>query len=532
MVPQSKPGYKPSKPVSPSIKPPTKPYTPSVTQPSGKPGYKPSKPSVTSPPVTRPTTPSISGPTTKPGNKPSRPTVTPPVSKPSTPSITAPSTKPGHRPSNPSIQLPPSSGIGIPSIGGSTKPSKPGHPSLTKPGTPLPPMTKPGGRPGGDDFIGMRPGSKPATKPGVISDGKPVKPTPLPGVVGGPKPTKPIPPPGLVNKPAKPIPLPTRPPVVSRPPRPELPPQWQHVENHHVQQWNQWQQDNRVTINNIQINRTNHWTTINNHYRERGWAAHYGSPDYRRWHHSVIDYRRDRCREIWYHRHHSWNSYFDHHWWGTCWWRPRPPVVYVQTSPWWWWRPFVWTSVGAFFGTALAPQPVVYDPGTTVIYEGDTYYINGQPAGSAVEARQNAIQLATPELEELPVPEPAAEGEAEQWLPMGVWALTQVEQGDATMFMQLSVDKEGIVAGAYKNVLTGDEQPIVGRLDKETQRVAWHVGENTGTVYETGFSGFENDVVSIFVHFGEDQTQNWLLVRLPSPEMPPGTVKLPEPSGS
>jgi hypothetical protein len=30
------------------------------------------------------------------------------------------------------------------------------------------------------------------------------------------------------------------------------------------------------------------------------------------------------------------------------------------------------------------------------------------------------------------------------------------------------------------------------------------------------------------VHFGEKQSQTWLLVRLPSPEMPADTVKLPE----
>ena len=111
---------------------------------------------------------------------------------------------------------------------------------------------------------------------------------------------------------------------------------------------------------------------------------------------------------------------------------------------------------------------------------------------------------------------------------MGVWALTQQEQGDATMFMQFSIDKNGILAGAYKNVMTGDEQPIIGQLDRQTQRVAWHVGNATQTVYETGLSGFQNDVVSVFVHFGETQTQTWLLVRLPSPEMPPGTVKLPD----
>ncbi len=96
------------------------------------------------------------------------------------------------------------------------------------------------------------------------------------------------------------------------------------------------------------------------------------------------------------------------------------------------------------------------------------------------------------------------------------------------MFMQFSVNRDGMVAGAYKNVLTGDEQPIMGQLDKESQRMAWHVGEATQTIYETGLSSFENDVASVFVHFGEDQPQTWLLVHLPSPELPPGTVKLPE----
>jgi len=202
----------------------------------------------------------------------------------------------------------------------------------------------------------------------------------------------------------------------------------------------------------------------------------------------------------------------------------------------------VWSSIGFFFGQALAPQPIVYDPGTTVIYEGDTIYINGQSAGNATNYRTETIALANPDVSEVPVPTPPptttdtapATGANEvaepqgDWLPVGVWALTQQEQGDATMFFQLAIDKAGIVAGAYKNVMTGDEQPIVGQVDFESQRVAWHIGQVTSTVYETGLSNLENDVASLFVHFGADQTQTWLLVRMPSPEMPPGTVKLPE----
>jgi hypothetical protein len=301
------------------------------------------------------------------------------------------------------------------------------------------------------------------------------------------------------------------------------------VQNGNRNEWNNWRQKNEVNINNFQVNRTNNWNKINNRYTERGWAGRYGSDDYREWREDVWDYRGDRCEEIWDRREDYWDEMFDDHWWGSCWWASRPVYGYgVNVSPWWSWKPLVWASVGAFFGAALAPQPVVYDPGTTVIYEDDTVYINGKQADTATEARRTAALIATPAVAEIPVPEPAAEGQPEQWMPLGVWALTQQEQGDATMFMQISVDKGGIVAGAYKNVMTGDEQPIVGRVDLPTQRVAWHVGEAAQTVYETGLSNLENDVASVFVHFGEAQTQTWLLVRLASPEIPPGPVKTPD----
>jgi len=125
------------------------------------------------------------------------------------------------------------------------------------------------------------------------------------------------------------------------------------------------------------------------------------------------------------------------------------------------------------------------------------------------------------------VPAPVAEGQQAEWLPLGVWAFTQEREGDAVMFFQMSIDKSGIVGGAFKNVLTGEEQPIVGKLDRTTQRIAWHVGEITETVYDTYLPNLTEDVASVFVHLGNNQTQTWLMVRLPSPEMPPGTVKTP-----
>ncbi len=362
-------------------------------------------------------------------------------------------------------------------------------------------------------------GNRPTTLPGNIGNGNPARPNPgnRPDIgetrPGGARP------PNFDDRPGKP----------TRPARPDRPDNWKNVQNKSNNQWNQWNQKNNPTINNFQVNRTNNWNTINTRYRQPGWPRQYGTNDYYRWRGNVRSFRIGRGTEIWGQRRGAWDNCFDNHWWGTCWWRPRPIIpIGIAASPWWWWRPFAWTGVGIFFGSTVAPQPIIYNPGTTVIYEGDTYYVDGEPAGTATEAREEARELATPEVAEIPVPDPPMDGQPEEWLPVGVWALTQQEQGDATMFVQLSIDKEGLVAGAYKNIMTGDEQPIVGQLDKETQRVAWHVGETTQTVYETGLSELQNDVASVFVHFGTDQTQTWLLVRLPSPEIPPGTVTLPE----
>lgn len=492
----------------------------------------------------------------------------------------------GKQESRPEFNRPSGSGGGLPSFSGGYAPKAPNRPTNNFPGKPAgggDRMKLPDKAEGGGDFIGMRPDrpsemtrpgagaggqqSRPGNYPNFNPNARPgianrpgaggggeqfhpgnfnpdYRPGNRPGAGGGGEQFHP----GNFNPDRRPGNWPGaggsgeqfrpgnrpgfnpdyRPGHPDRPPRPDRPGNWQNVQVNNVNQWNQWKQNNTVNINNFQVNRTNNWNSINARYSQSGWAGRYGTGEYNRWCNNVWGFRGDRCQEVWSHRQAFWNDCFDDHWWSSCWWRPRRFVsVGFGVSPWWWWQPFAWTSVSAFFGSTVA-QPLDYDPGTTAIFEGDTYYVDGQPSGTATAARADAIQLANPAVQEVPVPDPAPEGQPQQWLPLGVWALTQQEQGDATMFMQLSADKSGIVGGAYKNVMTGDEQPIIGQIDIPTQRIAWHVGNATQTVYETGLSGFQNDVVSVFVHFGEAQTQTWLLVHLPSPEIPPGSVKLPD----
>jgi hypothetical protein len=88
------------------------------------------------------------------------------------------------------------------------------------------------------------------------------------------------------------------------------------------------------------------------------------------------------------------------------------------------------------------------------------------------------------------------------------------------MFFQISIDRNGVVTGAFENLLSGEKSPISGQVDKKTERVTWKIGSNSSTVIETGLQNLTQDVASCLVHFGTDTTQTWLLVRLKDPATP------------
>ena len=120
---------------------------------------------------------------------------------------------------------------------------------------------------------------------------------------------------------------------------------------------------------------------------------------------------------------------------------------------------------GQFAGKLQGPP--VYDYGVNVVYQGDEVYVDGQSAATAQEYSQQAIALANTPATQPPPPSPPEPGQQADWLPMGVWALAQEEKGDATMFFQISIDKDGVVSGAYQNVLSGEKSPISGQVDKK-----------------------------------------------------------------
>jgi len=165
-----------------------------------------------------------------------------------------------------------------------------------------------------------------------------------------------------------------------------------------------------------------------------------------------------------------------------------------------------------------APAYYDYGSGGNVYYEGDTVYINNQPASTTEQYAAQATDLAESGAQQLESPD----AKPMEWLPLGVFALsTSAAETSPTRMFQLAVSKEGVINGTFYNTDTNENLPILGAVDPKTQRASWYVGDNKNTVAETGIYNLTKDQSPVLIHFGADRTEEYLLVRLdPPPEEP------------
>jgi hypothetical protein len=155
--------------------------------------------------------------------------------------------------------------------------------------------------------------------------------------------------------------------------------------------------------------------------------------------------------------------------------------------------------------------PSYYDYGTNVVYEGDTVYMDGEPANSAAEYAQQAIQISEAGRKALPA-------EKEEWQPLGVFALVRGEEQTSDKIFQLAVNKQGVLRGNYYDAFADSTLPVYGSVDKEVQRAAWSIGEKKEVVFEAGIANLTREEAPVLVHYGKDNTQQFTLVRIEKPQ--------------
>jgi hypothetical protein len=153
---------------------------------------------------------------------------------------------------------------------------------------------------------------------------------------------------------------------------------------------------------------------------------------------------------------------------------------------------------------------IPYSYGDNVYYSDGQVYYGDQAVATEEEYAQQAATLAASA--------PSTTPNNAEWLPLGVFALTQDGQSTGaqpSLYMQLAISKQGVIAGTFKNTVTGKVQPLEGMADVKSQRVAWVVSGQERPIMETGLSNLTQDASPALIHFADGQTQQWLMVRLP-----------------
>jgi hypothetical protein len=238
------------------------------------------------------------------------------------------------------------------------------------------------------------------------------------------------------------------------------------------------------------------------------WSQHHPShiPDRDRWN-DWRDHSHGWINDNW---HDHWH---DHdHWFGNDWWDDHPHFHYHFNPGVNWWAYAAWPAVTTWVNPAWT-QPIYYNYGENVYYDQGQVYYGDQAYASAADYAIQAEQIATTP--------PAVEPAPDDWMPLGVFALTQDGQStgvEPTLYLQLAVSKQGVLAGSLQNTATGSVQSIEGAVDEATQRAAWTVSGQTRPIMETGLGNLTQETAPALIHFADGTTQQWLLVRLDQPQ--------------
>ena len=178
------------------------------------------------------------------------------------------------------------------------------------------------------------------------------------------------------------------------------------------------------------------------------------------------------------------------------------------------WGTATWDTASAYVGYGEATSPMYYDYGSSVTYQDGQVYYGDQPVATEEQYAEQAIEIAAAAPAEA---DPAAE-QADDWRPLGIFALVKGDEQVSNDIFQLALDADGVVRGNYYNAVADQVTPVSGSLDKKSQRVAWRIGDSKDVVYETGLYNLTLEESGVLVHFGTDRTEQYTLVRVEQPD--------------
>jgi hypothetical protein len=138
-------------------------------------------------------------------------------------------------------------------------------------------------------------------------------------------------------------------------------------------------------------------------------------------------------------------------------------------------------------------------------------YVDGASAGTPEEYATQATTIADTGREVKPA-------DTDEWQPLGVFGMIQPDEKVAQRIFQLAVNQAGVIRGSYYDAVADSTTPVLGAVDKTSQRAAWSIGEKKAIVFETGLPNLTKEESTVLIHYGKDRTEQMMLVRLEEPK--------------
>ncbi len=180
------------------------------------------------------------------------------------------------------------------------------------------------------------------------------------------------------------------------------------------------------------------------------------------------------------------------------------------------WNYCTWGSCIGYLGYPTDTPAVYYNYGDNVTYQDDNVYYGGQVYATQADYATQAAQIAA-------VGTQAKPAEDDKWQSLGVFAMTRGDETTSDNIFQLALNQNGIVRGNYYNAKLDTSTPVLGSLDKKTQRLAWYIQGKPENVCETGLYNLTQTETTMLVHLGKDRTEQYNLFRVQQNKQAAGT---------
>ena len=216
---------------------------------------------------------------------------------------------------------------------------------------------------------------------------------------------------------------------------------------------------------------------------------------------------------------HGWNGNRGYGWggWGGGWGNVWAPAAFGGAATW----------LGM---EALSPATGGYAPVDTVYTadQGDEGDENPVAQSDDQDATEENTDNANETAQQGPAPSSEAAALAKngatdppkdaKLLPLGVYSIAPRDHTEASAMLQIAVSKDGVLRGSYCDLLSNQDLPIQGAVDKKTQRVAWTVGPKGKVLFETSLANLTQDKGQLSVHYEDGETRPWTIARYATEE--------------